>query len=284
MKVVENLQGTLTLNNGLAIPQVGLGVYKMTDEAEANFAIQSALRMGYRLIDTAAIYENEQIVGQAIKESGVNREEVFLTTKVWNSDQGYDETLKAFDTSLNKLQTNYLDLYLIHWPGKSKEKYRETWRALEQLYSEGAVKAIGVCNFQVHHLEGLLAVCNEVPAINQIENHPYLTQEKVRKYCQEKNIMVEAWSPIARNRLANEPTLNHIAKKHNKSVSQIILRWHLQNGTVVIPKSIHAERMKENSELFDFQLSLEDMKNINALNKGERIGPDPDQFENGFAN
>ncbi|KMY53135.1 glyoxal reductase [Bacillus sp. FJAT-27231] len=282
MKVAANLQDTLTLNNGLAIPQVGLGVYKMTDEIEANFAIQSALRMGYRLIDTAAIYENEQIVGDAVRASDVSRDEIFLTTKVWNSDQGYDQTMKAFETSLNKLQTNYIDLYLIHWPGKDKNKYRETWRALEKLYSEGAAKAIGVCNFQIHHLEELLAVCNEVPAINQIENHPYLTQEKLRAYCQEKNIVVEAWSPIARNKLASEPTLNHLAKKYNKSVTQVILRWHLQNGTVVIPKSVHPERIKENSELFDFELSLEDMKNINALNKEERFGPDPDQFENGF--
>lgn len=284
MKVAANLQDTLTLNNGVTIPQVGLGVYKMTDESEANLAIQSALRMGYRLIDTAAIYENEHTVGSAVKESGISRDEIFITTKVWNSDQGYSQTLKAFETSLNKLQTNYLDLYLIHWPGKDKEKYRATWRALERLYSEGAVKAIGVCNFQTHHLEELLTVCNEVPAVNQIENHPYLSQEEVRKYCQDKNILVEAWSPIARNRLADEPTLNHIAKKHNRSVSQVILRWHLQNGSVVIPKSVHPERIKENCELFDFQLSLEDMKNINALNKGERIGPDPDQFENGFAN
>ncbi|KZR59007.1 aldo/keto reductase [Pseudobacillus badius] len=282
MKVAVNLQDTLTLNNGLAMPQVGLGVYKMTDEIEANFAIQSALRMGYRLIDTASLYENEQIVGDAVKESSLRRDEVFLTTKVWNSDQGYDQTLKAFETSLNKLQTSYLDLYLIHWPGREKEKYRETWRAFERLYSEGAVKAIGVCNFQVHHLEDLLAVCNEAPAVNQIENHPYLTQEEVRAYCRKKNMIAEAWSPIARNKLASEPTLNHIAKKHGKSVSQVILRWHLQNGTVVIPKSVHPERIKENSELFDFQLSLEDMKNINALNKGERFGPDPDEFNNGF--
>lgn len=282
MKVAVNLQDTLTLNNGLAMPQVGLGVYKMTDEIEASFAIQSALRMGYRLIDTASLYENEQIVGDAVKESSLRRDEVFLTTKVWNSDQGYDQTLKAFETSLNKLQTSYLDLYLIHWPGREKEKYRETWRAFERLYSEGAVKAIGVCNFQVHHLEDLLAVCNEAPAVNQIENHPYLTQEEVRAYCREKNIIAEAWSPIARNKLASEPTLNHIAKKHGKSVSQVILRWHLQNGTVVIPKSVHPERIKENSELFDFQLSLEDIKNINALNKGERFGPDPDEFNNGF--
>lgn len=282
MKVAAHLQDTLKLNNGLAIPQVGLGVYKMTDEIEASFAIQSALRIGYRLIDTAAIYENEQIVGDAVRESGISRDEVFLTTKVWNSDQGYDETLKAFESSLNKLQTSYVDLYLVHWPGRDKDKYSETWRALERLSSEGAAKAIGVCNFQIHHLEELLAVCNEKPAINQIENHPYLTQERLRKYCQEKDILIEAWSPIARNKLASEPTLNHLAKKYNKTVSQVILRWHLQNGTIVIPKSVHLERIKENADLFDFKLSLKDMDNISALNKEERFGPHPDQFQNGF--
>ncbi|MFK2825898.1 aldo/keto reductase [Bacillus sp. B190/17] len=278
--MAQDLQDTITLNNGLAMPQVGLGVFKMTDEAEAVSAIQFALRTGYRLIDTAAIYENEQSVGRAVKESGISRDEVFLTSKVWNSDQGYDQTLKAFETSLNKLQTHYMDLYLIHWPGT--DKYKETWRALERLYSEGAVKAIGVCNFQTYHLEELLADCNEVPAINQIENHPYLTQEELREYCQNHNIVVEAWSPIARNKLIHEPTLNHLAKKYNKSVSQIILRWHLQNGTVVIPKSVQPERIQENSSLFDFQLSLEDMKNISALNKEERFGPHPDQFHIGF--
>ncbi|KAB7705044.1 aldo/keto reductase [Bacillus aerolatus] len=278
--MAANLQDTLTLDNGLAIPQVGLGVYKMTDEIEANFAIQSALRTGYRLIDTAAIYENEQTVGDAVKESGISREEIFITSKVWNSDQGFDQTLKAFEVSLNKLQTNYMDLYLIHWPGK--DKYKETWRALERLYNEGVVKAIGVCNFQIHHLEELMAGSNEKPVINQIENHPYLTQEELRTYCRDKNIAVEAWSPIARNQLAAEPTLNHLAKKYNKSVSQIILRWHLQNGTIIIPKSVHPDRIKENIDLFDFQLSVEDMKNISALNKGERLGPDPDIFDIGF--
>lgn len=281
MKVAKSLQDTITLHNGQSMPQLGLGVYKMTDEIEANFAIQSALKIGYRLIDTASLYENEQVVGAAVKESDVSREEIFITSKVWNSDQGYDHTLRAFEESLKKLQTDYMDLYLIHWPGKDSQ-YKDTWRALERLYNEGTVKAVGVCNFQVHHLKELMASSNEKPVINQVENHPMLTQEELRTYCRENDIAIEAWAPIARNQLANEPVLTHLARKHGKSVSQVILRWHLQNGTVIIPKSVNRDRIRENSEIFDFELSQEEMNRISGLNKDERLGPNPDEFFKDF--
>ncbi|MBS4177556.1 aldo/keto reductase [Lederbergia citrea] len=275
--MVKNLQDTITLHNGIKMPYVGLGVYKMEDRQEAVHAIHHAIDYGYRSIDTAHIYQNERVVGEAIKDSRVARADLFLTTKVWNYDQGYDSTLKAFEASLKGLNMDYIDLYLIHWP--VKPKYLDTWRALERLYDEKLVRAIGVSNFQIHHLEDLAAHSNEKPVINQIECHPRLTQEKLREYCNEHSIAVEAWSPIAKGRLLEEPTLNHIASKHGKTSVQIILRWHLQNGTVIIPKSVREERIKENADLFDFELSLSEMNDISALNLNERIGADPDNFD-----
>lgn len=275
--MINSLKDVKTLHNGVEMPYMGLGVYKMKEEAEAITAIKCAIAHGYRSVDTAHIYENEHIVGRAIKEAKVAREDLFITTKVWNTDQGYDSTLRAFEKSLNKLDMNYLDLYLIHWA--VKDKYKETWRAMERLYDEKVVKAIGVCNFQTHHLEDLETNSNEKPVINQVELHPRLTQEPLREYCKQHEIAVEAWSPIAQGRLLEEPTLQHLAQKHGKTTAQIILRWHLQNGVVVIPKSVHEERIRENADLFNFELSMSEMSEINALNMNERIGPDPDHFQ-----
>ncbi|WP_312099478.1 aldo/keto reductase [Niallia sp.] len=273
--MVNSIEQKVKLHNGVEIPQLGIGVFKVEEGDTVIQTVKTALDLGYRSIDTAAIYKNEEGVGTAIKESAVSRESLFITTKVWNGDQGYDSTLRAFETSLKKLDLDYLDLYLIHWPGK--DKYVETWKALERLYDEGLVKAIGVSNFQEHHLEHLLEHANEKPTVNQIELHPRLSQEKLREYCKKKDIKMEAWSPIAKGRLVNEPTLNYIAKKHGKTAVQVILRWHLQNGHIIIPKSIHPERIKENAEIFDFQLSLVEMDQIDKLNMNERLGSNPDE-------
>ncbi|TYS15426.1 aldo/keto reductase [Rossellomorea vietnamensis] len=275
--MVKNLQSTFKLHNGVEIPYLGLGVYQMEDHDEAVSAIKTAINLGYKSIDTASLYNNEESVGQAVKESSVGRENLYITSKVWNTDQGYDSTLRAFEDSLKKLDMDYLDLYLIHWPVAGK--YQDTWKALERLYEEGTVKAIGVSNFKEHHLNDLMNASNEKPVINQVELHPRLSQQSLREYCHNHSIAVEAWSPIARGKLLEEPTLNHIADKHGKTPAQVILRWHLQNNTIIIPKSIHANRMKENSEIFDFSLTLEDMTQINSLNMDERFGADPDNFD-----
>ncbi|WP_041088224.1 aldo/keto reductase [Jeotgalibacillus soli] len=274
---MSNLQGRIPLHNGVEMPQIGLGVYKMSNSQETINAITAALANGYRAIDTASFYQNEVETGIAVKESGISREELFITTKVWNTDQGYDTTLKSFDGSLQKLGMDYVDLYLIHWP--VKEKYKETWKAMERLYAEGLVKAIGVSNFHIPHLKDLLNDANEKPVINQIELHPRLTQEHIRSFCDENGITVESWSPLARGSLLSEPTINHIAKKHNKSAAQVILRWHLQHDLVIIPKSVSEKRIIENADLFDFSLSLEDMRLIDQLNMNERVGTNPDTFE-----
>ncbi|MDR4937635.1 aldo/keto reductase [Rossellomorea marisflavi] len=275
--MIKNLASTKTLHNGLEIPFVGLGVYQMKNPEETVNAVRTAIETGYRSVDTAAVYGNEEEVGQGVRDSGVNREDLFITSKVWNADQGYDSTLSAFEESLKKLQMDYLDLYLIHWPVEGK--YKDTWKALERLHGEGLIKSIGVSNFHQHHLEDLLAGSNEKPVLNQIETHPRLSQEPLREFCSSHSIAVEAWSPIAQGRVLHEPTLNHIAKKHGKSAAQIVLRWHLQNDVIIIPKSVHAERIEENANLFDFELSLDEMNQINSLNQNERFGPDPDHFD-----
>ncbi|MDP4104280.1 MAG: aldo/keto reductase [Bacillota bacterium] len=277
-----SLKDTTTLHNGVKMPWFGLGVYKAQEGEEVIQAVKAAIKNGYIAIDTAALYQNEAGVGQAIKEAGVPREELFITTKVWNNDQGYDSTLKAFETSLDKLQLDYLDLYLIHWPGPDKYKYRETWRALEKLYKDGRVRAIGVSNFQIHHLEDLIAYSEIKPMVNQVELHPSLNQASLREFCKKEGIQIEAWSPLKRGKLFSDPTLIKIGQKYNKSVAQVILRWDLQNEIVTIPKSIKEERIIANAEIFDFALSAEDMEKINSLNKDERVGPDPDTMTRDF--
>ncbi|WP_206832050.1 aldo/keto reductase [Alicyclobacillus fructus] len=273
--VAQHVQDTVTLNNGVKMPWLGLGVYKAQAGEEVEQAIRFAFEAGYRHIDTAAFYANEESVGKAVRESGLPRSEVFVTTKVWNTDQGYDETLRAFEASLKRLGFDYVDLYLVHWPVSGK--YRDTWRALERIYDEKLARAIGVSNFQIHHLEDILAHGNVVPAVNQVEYHPLLTQEPLRQFCREHQIQLEAWSPIMRGNL-DLPVLQELAQKYNKTPAQIVLRWDLQNEVVTIPKSVRRERIFENAALFDFSLSDEDMQRIHALNRNHRFGPDPDTF------
>ena len=274
---MNNLQSTTTLNNGVNMPWFGLGVFKVEEGPELVNAVKTAIEHGYRSIDTAAIYDNEEGVGQGIKESGFSREDLFVTSKVWNADLGYESTLAAYQTSLDKLGLDYLDLYLIHWPVAGK--YKEAWRALETLYEEGRVRAIGVSNFQVHHLEDLMKDAEIKPMVNQVEYHPCLTQKEVQAFCREQGIQLEAWSPLMQGQLIDNEVLAGIAVKYNKSVAQIILRWDLQNGVVTIPKSTKEHRIIENSQVFDFDLSQEDMQLIDNLNQNHRIGPDPDNFE-----
>ncbi|SMQ85153.1 Aldo/keto reductase [Bacillus sp. OV166] len=272
-----NLQSTTTLNNGVKMPWFGLGVFKVEEGPELVNAVKTAIQHGYRSIDTAAIYENEEGVGQGIKESGIAREDLFVTSKVWNADLGYESTLAAYQTSLDKLGLEYLDLYLIHWPVAGK--YKEAWRALETLYKEGRVRAIGVSNFQVHHLEDLMKDAEVKPMVNQVEYHPRLTQKEVQAFCREQGIQMEAWSPLMQGQLLDNEGLAAIAAKYKKSVAQIILRWDLQNGVVTIPKSTKEHRIIENSQVFDFELTQEDMLQINNLNQNHRVGPDPDNFD-----
>ncbi|WP_031405556.1 aldo/keto reductase [Geobacillus vulcani] len=273
---MNGLQDCATLHNGVKMPWVGLGVYKVKEGEEVRSAVRTALEVGYRHVDTAAFYENEEGVGQAIRESGIPREQVFVTTKVWNTDQGYETTLKAFDKSLKKLGFDYVDLYLVHWPVKGK--YKETYKALEKLYKDGYVRAIGVSNFQIHHLQDVLADCEIKPMVNQVEYHPRLTQKELHAFCQENGIQLEAWSPLMRGEILNEPTIVDIGRKYGKTPAQVVLRWDLQHRVVTIPKSVTPARIKENADLFDFSLTDEEMKQIDALNLNKRVGPDPDNF------
>ncbi|MBC1800536.1 aldo/keto reductase [Listeria booriae] len=268
---------TKKFHNGQEIPLVGLGVWKMRDEKEAIGAIQVAIESGYRAIDTAKVYENEEYVGQAIREAGITREALTITSKLWNADHGYDETLRAFDTTLKKLQLDYLDLYLIHWPVLA---YKDSWRAMERLYNEGLIKSIGVSNFHQHHLENLFTTANEKPVIDQIEIHPLLSQKPLKAYLESQDIAHEAWSPLAQGgELLTNQTLQRIADKYNITIPQVILRWHLNNGSVIIPKSVTPERIRANIDLFGFDLAASDMAEIDALNKDERKGSDPDSEE-----
>ncbi|UYZ22996.1 aldo/keto reductase [Mesobacillus jeotgali] len=273
----QNLQDTTTLHNGVKMPWFGLGVFKVQEGSEVVESVKAALKNGYKSIDTAAVYRNEEGVGQAIKEAGIPREELFITTKVWNSDQGYESTLQAFETSMGKLELDYLDLYLIHWPVAGK--YKETWKALEQLYKDGRVRAIGVSNFHVHHLKDLMADSEIKPMVNQVEYHPHLAQTELLEFCKAEGIQMEAWSPLKQGELLSEPTIVEIAEKHKKSPAQVILRWDLQNEVVTIPKSVKEHRIIENADIFDFELSAQDMDRLNSLNKNERVGPDPDNFD-----
>jgi len=273
----NSLQDTTTLHNGVKMPWFGLGVFKVKEGSEVVDSVMAAIKNGYKSIDTAAVYQNEEGVGQAIKEAGTPREELFITTKVWNAEQGYETTLKAFETSMEKLGLEYLDLYLIHWPVAGK--YKDTWKALEKLYKDGRVRAIGVSNFHVHHLKDLMADAEIKPMVNQVEYHPHLGQIELLQFCKAEGIQMEAWSPLKQGELLTEPTIVEIAEKHGKSPAQVILRWDLQNGVVTIPKSIKEHRIVENADVFNFELSAEDMDRLNGLNKDERVGPDPDNFD-----
>ncbi|MFD4707336.1 aldo/keto reductase [Gottfriedia sp. NPDC058432] len=269
------------LNNGLEMPVIGLGVFQVEDGQVVIDSVKAAIRNGYRSIDTAAIYQNEEGVGQgireALEENGLKREDLFITSKVWNADLGYQSTIDAFELSLKKLGLDYLDLYLIHWPVEGK--YVESWKALETLYKDGKVKAIGMSNFQIHHLKEVMANAEIMPMINQVELHPMLSQVELREFLKENSIQVEAWAPLMQGQLFENETLSQIANKHNKSIAQVVLRWHLQNGIVIIPKSIKEHRIQENANIFDFELTEEDMSQINSLNQNHRVGPDPDNFD-----
>lgn len=267
---------TKKLSNGLEIPRLGLGVWRAENDDAAK-AVEWALKAGYRLIDTAAIYKNENGVGEGIRQSGVAREDIFVTTKLWNSDQGYETALKAFDDSLDRLGLEYVDLYLIHWPVEGK--YKDSWRAMEKIYESGRAKAIGLSNFHKHHIEDLMKDAKVAPVIDQVEIHPTLTQEPLRDYLESKKIAVEAWSPLGQGKILDTPVLAAIGEKYHKTAAQVILRWHLQNDIIVIPKSVHQERIQENFEVFDFELTPGEMSKIDSLNRDERLGADPDHFD-----
>ncbi len=275
---ITDISGSFTLHNGVKMPYLGLGVYQSKDGAEVIQAIKWALEAGYRHIDTAAIYHNEEGVGEGIRQSGLPREEVFVTSKVWNSDQGYESTLRAFDTSLRKLKLDYLDLYLIHWPGNDKNTFVQTWRALEYLYKEGKVRAIGVSNFLQHHLEALLPEVEIVPMVDQLEFHPRLVQQSLQDFCKSHKIQYEAWSPIMKARVMDIAELQKLGEKYGKTPIQIVLRWDLQKGVVTIPKSAKQARILANTAIFDFELTAEEVAMIDGLDRHQRIGPDPDSF------
>jgi 2,5-diketo-D-gluconate reductase A len=267
----------LIQNDGLPIPQIGLGIYGPDDNGAAD-AVVNALETGYRSIDTAAFYLNEAGVGEGLRRSGIPREEVHVTTKVWGDDHGYNEALAAFDRSLSSLGLEYVDLYLIHWPLPAKDRYVETWRALERILSDGRAKSIGVSNFQPHHLERLFAETDVRPVVNQIELHPGFQNEAVRKFNVRQGILTQAWSPLGRGRVFENAGLIRIAQKHQRTVAQIVIRWHIELGNVVIPKSITPKRMKENLNVFDFALDEQDHAVIRSLETGKRTGDDPDLF------
>lgn len=264
------------LANGIEMPRLGLGVWRV-EEVDATNSVRWAIENDYHLIDTASVYKNEKGVGEGIRQSGVEREKLFVTTKLWNADQGYDSTHQAFNEGLERLGLDYVDLYLIHWPVAGK--FSDSWRAMEEIYESGRAKAIGVSNFQQHHIEELMNAAKIKPMVNQIELHPTLTQVDLRTFLASEGIAVEAWSPLGQGKILQNPTLVEIGKSHNKSAAQVIIRWHLQSDIIVIPKSVHEERIKENIDVFDFELSTEEMEKIDRLNINERLGADPDNFD-----
>lgn len=269
------------LNNNVEIPELGLGVYKIED-ADVERVIHTAIDAGYRAIDTAWFYKNEKALGEALKTVNIKREDLFITTKLWNDFQGYDATIKAFNDSLESLQLTYIDMYLIHWPCPADGLFIETYKALETLYKEGKIKAIGVCNFKEHHLDQLLAETEVVPAVNQVEFHPLFNQKALQAYCESKGIKLMAWSPLMRGgEWLNNADLQSIADQYNKTVAQVIIKWHIQQGRLVIPKSQNDNRIRENFDVFDFELSDEDLAKIDQLNTDERQFRDPDEVKIG---
>lgn len=268
----------VTLADGVVVPQVGLGVWQVPDD-EAAEVVRVALDAGYRSIDTAAAYGNERGVGRAIAETGLPRDEIFVTTKLWNSDQGFDSTVSACRRSLRRLGLEYVDLYLIHWPVPSRGRYVDTWRAFSALKADGLVRSIGVSNFQPAHVKRLVEETGVVPTVNQVELHPRLQQPELRAFHEAQGIATEAWSPLGQGKLLGDPTLRAIAERHGVSVAQVILRWHLQIANVVIPKSATPERIRQNIDLFGFVLDEDDIEKIAGLDTGRRIGADPDTFD-----
>lgn len=268
-----DITSTYKLNNGLEIPNFGLGVYKSGPGKETINAVLDAFEFGYRLIDTASIYGNEKEVGHAMKRSGLERNEIFVTTKLWNDDHGYENTIKAFNQSLKKLELDYIDLYLIHWPVPGKRK--ESWKAMEELYSKGFCHSIGVSNYTIQHLKELLAEAEVKPVLNQVEFSPFLNQKELKEFCENAGIKIEAYSPLARMKKRNDHTLLEIANKHSKTTAQILIRWALQQKLIVIPKSSNKKRIKENADVFDFALDENDMRVLNNLDEGYRVSWDP---------
>lgn len=268
----------VTLYNGVHMPLVGLGVYKINDLEEMNYAVQTSLECGYTMFDTAQMYQNEENLGKALKQSGIERGKIFLISKVDNGNQWYESTLTSFEESLKRLQTDYLDAFLIHWPGQNKERMISTWKALEELYEAGKVKSIGVCNFEIPQLEYLIAHCKIKPMINQIEHTPYLHDEALLEYCKKEQIQIMAWAPLLRGNFEN-PMFIELAQKYQCSIAQLLLRWNVQQGIIVIPKSKNKERLIENIDIFGFEISDEDIKRLNSLNKNQRTSHDPNVFD-----
>lgn len=268
-------QPYLTMNDGRTIPQLGLGVFKAED-SDAQAAVRTAIETGYRHVDTAAIYGNEAGVGRGVADTGIARDDLFITTKLWNEEQGFDSTLRAAEESLGKLGMDYVDLYLIHWPSPRRDLYVETWRALIRLREEGRVRSIGVSNFTAEHLDRIISETGVTPVLNQIELHPRFQQARLAEANRERDVLTQAWSPLGQGRLLEDPVLTEIAARHDRSPAQVILRWHLQKGFVVIPKSVTPQRIRDNFDVFDFELSQEDMAAVGGLDKADgRIGPDP---------
>lgn len=274
--MIESMRDCVTLNNGVKMPWLGFGVFEIPEGEEVEAAVLHALEAGYRSIDTAGMYGNEAGVGRAIRCSGIPREDIFITTKVANKRQGFEETLAAFSDSLKLLEMEYVDLYLIHRAVKGK--YPDTWRALEKVYREGYTRSIGVSNFFIHHLEDIRQISDIVPVVNQVEYHPYLTEAELHNYCREHSICLEAWSPLVRGQIFEDEVIAEIAGRYGKTMAQVVLRWDLQNEVITIPRSTKKARILENADIFDFRLSSEDMERINALNRDRRIGPNPDNY------
>lgn len=274
--MINSMTDYTVLNNGVKMPWLGFGVFKVPDGQIVEDAIGKALEAGYRSLDTATIYGNERGVGNAMAASGIPRGEIFLTTKVWNDDQRAGRVMEAFEESLALLGTDYVDLYLIHWPVRGR--YKETWTVLEEIYRSGRARAIGVSNFLVHHLEDLLADAEVVPAVDQVEFHPRLLQPDLLKFCREHGVQMEAWSPLMQGQIISEPRVQQLAAKYGRTPAQIVLRWDLQHGVVTIPKSVRAERIVENSQIFDFELAPEDVAALDALDENRRVGSHPDTF------
>ena len=272
-----NAVPTITLNNGVEIPQLGFGVFQIEPEHTRD-ATLAALDVGYRHIDTAEMYGNEKQVGEAVRASGLPRSDVFVTSKLNNNRHAYDDALAAIDVTLDDMGLDHVDLFLVHWPLPAVGDFVETWAAMEEIYRAGKARAVGVSNFQAHHLRRLLEKGDVVPAANQIEVHPYLVQDEVRAFDAEHSIATEAWSPIAQGKVLGDPTIVRIAERHGRTPAQVTLRWHLQRGDIVFPKSVHRHRMEENFDVFDFELSEDDVNDISGLDRNERTGPDPDEF------